>query len=189
MIYIVTGFMRSGTSMLCACLEAGGIEFVKSKDRDQLAIEHSDEHYQVNPCGLYEPSPTEMRQPGWPRQYAGKGIKVVFPWLHALAVQQYRVVAILRDAEEIRQSYEGAFGVRIPLSQIETSISESLLTLKNRRDVELTTLHYRQVVLENPVAAFTLLRAAGWPIDPSPAAAVVDEKRYRFRRERLTVGL
>lgn len=119
MIYIVTGFMRSGTSMMCECLEAGGMSVVKSESRDRFGAAHSDERYAVNPNGLYEPNPGDMQTDGWPRMHDGKAIKVVFPLISSLAVHAYKVVAMLREPEEIRQSYEAAFGQRIPLERIK----------------------------------------------------------------------
>jgi hypothetical protein len=188
MIYLVTGFMRSGTSMMCECLEAGGMSVVKSEARDRFGAAHGDEHYAVNPNGLYEPNPRDMQSPGWPRQHDGKALKVVFPWLNALAVHQYKAVAMLRDAEEIRQSFEGAFGKSIPLERIRQASKEGLEKLNNRRDVQLICLCYSEVV-SDPLGAFGLLGSQGWPIEPAKAAAVVKPELYRFRLETLTVGI
>ena len=38
MIYVVSGYPRSGTSMMMECLEAGGLEMVKSEKRDELIL-------------------------------------------------------------------------------------------------------------------------------------------------------
>jgi len=189
MIYIVSGFMRSGTTMKMECMEAGGMSVVKSESRDQFGAAHNDEHYRVNPHGLYEPDLTELRQLGWPKQHDGKVLKVVVPWLRALSVHEYRVVFMLRDFEEIRQSFEGAFGGRLKRETIEQQVAEALAQLRNRRDVlTLTTLNYCDVVAD-PQRELSRLRAAGWPIDVEAAASVVNPDLYRFRLERLTVGI
>lgn len=189
MLWLVSGFMRSGTSMMMSCLEAGGMSVVKSAEREQFGAAHSDEHYKVNAGGLYEPNPAEMNQPGWPKQHDGTALKVVVPWLRALSVHDYRVVFLLREFEEIRQSYEGAFGQKLKREGIERQVTEGLAQLHNRRDVRtVTTLNYADVIA-NPLAAFNKLRSAGWPIDVEAAASLVNPELYRFRLERLTVGL
>lgn len=161
---------------------------VKSEARDQFGAAHSDQHYAVNPNGLYEPNPRDMQAPGWPRQHDGKVLKVVFPWLNALSVHQYKAVVLLRDPEEIRQSFEGAFGKRIPLERIKQATKDGLEKLNNRRDVELACLCYAEVIAD-PLAGFRLLALQGWPIEPAKAAAVVNPDLYRFRLESLTVGI
>jgi hypothetical protein len=105
--------------------------------------------------------------------------------LGRLAAHEYRVVFMRRDSEEIRQSYEGAFGGRVTAQQIETVIYEALRTLRNRRDVhEIVELQYADVI-DDPVLAIASL---GWTIDAQAAASVVDPSLYRFRLNRLTVG-
>lgn len=185
MIYLVTGFMRSGTSMFMQALEAGGMTVVRSESRDRMNAAHSDELYRPNPESLYEPDVREMREPGWPRQHDGKALKVVAPFLPRLAVHGYRVVFMRRDPEEIRQSYEGAFGVRLRVERIEQTVFEGLRTLRNRRDVhDLVGLNFADVI-DDPVSAFASLN---WPIDAQAAVSVVDPSLYRFRKELLTVG-
>lgn len=189
MLSLVSGFMRSGTSMIMSCLEAGGMDVVKSEQRDKFGAAHSDQHYRVNPYGLYEPDIREMNEPGWPKQHDGKVLKVVVPWLRALSVHDYRVVFMLRDPEEIRQSYEAAFGGKMKREAIERQTVEALDQLRNRRDVRtITTLNYRDVV-DDPILAFAKLRSDGWPIDGEAAASVVQPELCRFRREKLTVGI
>lgn len=180
MIYVVSGYMRSGTSMMMQALEAGGMPVLRSERRDRLNESHADEQYRPNPISLYEPDPREMTL-GWPRQHDGLAIKVVVPFLPRLSVHEYKVCFMRRDPEEIRQSYEGAFGQRLDLERIERATSEALLTLRNRRDVELTELWYPDVIEHG--------LDLDWPCDMEKANAVINPDLYRFRRERLTVGI
>jgi hypothetical protein len=189
MIYLVSGFMRSGTSMLMQALEAGGMAVVKDAQRDQLNAAHSDVQYQPNPVSLYEPTVAHMRHPGFPRMYDGQVVKIVVPFLPMLAVHDYRVVFLRRDAEEIRQSYEGAFGAKLTTAQIDRAVEEGLKTLRNRKDVrDVFELDYAETVAHPGETCYALTQI-GWPIDVLAAMAVVDPARYRFRREALTVGL
>lgn len=186
MIYVVSGYMRSGTSMMMQCLEAGGLPVAYSHQRNILNDRCSDEHYKPNPKGLYEPADSEIGKHGWPRGHDGKAIKVVAPLLRHLSVHEYRVVFMLRNPEEIRQSYKAAFRGNVTCEQIEHCQQSSLELLHNRRDVlTVTELQYADVVAD-PLAAIYKLN---WPIDNVRAAEAVQPDLYRFRPERLTVGL
>ena len=174
--------------MMMSCLAAGGMDTVKSEIRDQFGKHHSDSHYQVNASGLYEPDVREMRDPTWPRQYDEKAIKVVVPFLPNLTVHQYRVIFMRRDLEEVRQSFEAAFGGKMKLAELEQQVHLALERLSNRKDTELVQVQYSDV-LTAPLQEFRKLRDYGWPIDPVAAAALVDPSQYRFRRELLEVGI
>jgi len=189
MIYIITGFPRSGTSMMMEALEAGGMTLAYNTDRDRIKTVsiHLDEHYQVNPSSLYEFTAAEMRQPGFPRTHDGCVVKIPSLFLSAMAVHEYQVIFMLRDTEEIRQSYQTAFGRDMSAGMIERQVAESLLHVKNRKDCRLTEVEYRSVI-DDPNGTFLRLHDLGWPINPNEAARIVDPTRYRFRREILTAG-
>lgn len=189
MIYVVSGFPRSGTSMMMSALEAGGLSVVRSPKRDRLNKRHSDERYAPNPHGLYEPNLREMALPGWPKKHDEQALKVLCPWVKHLSVHRYKVVFLHRDPEEIRQSFEAAFQGKLDTSKIAAQVRDGREQLANRLDVSsLTDMEYADVI-ENPQAAFDRLYMHGWPIDVEKAAAVVDPSLYRFRRENLTVGI
>jgi hypothetical protein len=173
-------------------LIAGGMSAAWSEERNRLADRHADEHYKPNPSGLYEVPLKEYTGVNFPLDYQGKVIKVMLWGLDHLAVnpEGYRVVIMRRDPEEIRQSYEAFFGRKCPsLNEYAERIERAKAMLRNRADVEnVTTLDYREVV-NAPQRAFIWLRKCGWPIDPLEAAATIDPAQYRFRKERLTVGI
>lgn len=173
--------------MLMSAVLAGGLPCAYSTSRDALNQSTQDGAYIANRGGLMEPDyGREMFDPLWPRQYDGKALKVVTPFIGRLAVHSYAVAFMRRDPEEIRQSYRGAFPRHKPLTVagIEREVEEALRTLKNRRDVQdVVELSYP---LTDPVLELSRL---GWPIDVQRAAEVWDESQYRFRREVLTVGI
>jgi len=188
-IYLVTGFMRSGTSMMMAALEAGGLPTAKSRQRDAFARAHSDQHYQMNPTGLYELTPREFADPDFPAPFDGFALKAVPPWVFSLPVHAYRAVVMLRDAEEIRQSCEAAFGARYDQGHIHRAHARIVACLRNRRDVaSLACVEYRDV-LARPRDVFAALHEDGWPINVARSAAVVDPTQARFLREHLVEGL
>jgi len=181
--------------MLCQAVEAGGISVLRSAARDDFARSMEDESYCVNPAGLYEMDPEDIAGLDW-RANEGKAVKVLVPWLHLLPAAEYRVVFMLRDCEESRQSLEAMSGrsYRPRASRqdatryIENKVVAALDTLRNRKDVSLLTLQYADVVAD-PLAAMQRVKDAGWPIDVKAAAGVVRPELYRFRRENLVVGL
>jgi hypothetical protein len=172
--------------MLMAALEAGGMRVHRSARRELCNVVPGERTYVPNRGGLFEPSRQEMQEPGWPRHHDGCALKLVTPFLGRLGVHEYRVVFMTRDFEEIRQSYRAAFGASVTCERIQQECEESILTLRNRRDVrDIRSLEYADV-LGNPASAIASL---GWPVDTARAARVVDTDQYRFRRERLVAGL
>lgn len=175
-------------------LEAGGMTVASSSERDQMAAVHADEHYQPNPDSkLYEVPLREYGNVGFPLAYQDKLIKVMLWGLDSLAVNPdgYRVVIMRRDPEEIRQSYEAFFGhpLRHPwMAEYEQRIRRAQRMLYNRSDVySATVLNYRDLI-DNPLSTFNELYEL-MEFDIDKAAATIKPDLYRFRRERLTVGI
>lgn len=194
MIYVVSGFMRTGTSMMMNALSAGGLDPVTNPSRDHMNDRFGDEYYQPNPNGFYELTRQEYRQLDFPKQFDGKLIKLLYAGLHRLAVHHYRILFMKRHPEEIRQSYEAFFGI-VPLQYMQVFdnykaiMTEAVNQLHNRRDVaSVHVFEYRQVV-EHPFAHFEELASDGWPIDPAKAVTVVDPDQCRFKLEILEVGI
>jgi hypothetical protein len=195
MIYIVSGYMRTGTSMMMQALIAGGMPADWEEKRDAIADSKADELYHPNPGGLREVALKEYRRPDFPLNHQGKLIKVMMWGLDNLRVNPagYRVILMERHPEEIRQSYEAFFGRPHRsyqwLTQYRVLLERAQEMLLNRRDV-VDTFHFQyKEVVSKPRSIFVSLEQAGWPIDPGCAAAVVDENQYRFRLEKLTYGI
>jgi len=131
--------------------------------------------------------------PEFPVDFDGKVIKALFgamPRLNGHLGLKYKIVFMMRDPEEIRQSYEAFFDGKAPptLKQYPRIMRRVKGILGQRRDVDLTEFQYRDVV-EEPLQHFQLLADAGWPIDPFRAAEVVDPDLCRFRKEALEIGI
>lgn len=197
MIYIISGMPRSGTTCMMRALEAGGMTVASSPERDQMAAIHADQHYQPNPDSkLYEVPLREYGNVDFPLQYQDKCVKILLWGLDGLAVNPdgYRVIIMRRDPEEIRQSYEAFFGhpLRHPwMAEYEQRIRRAEVTLNNRLDVNsVDVVDYRELIDSDPEVVFDGLWLEGWPIANSKkAAATINPNLYRFRRERLTVGI
>ena len=184
---IVTGFPRSGTSMLCQCLEAGGLSVHKNPNRNRRLHLADDGPYKIQGGDVYEPSATERRALRFPWLLPVRVVKVVIPFLGDVAASPagYSVIMLRRDAEEIRQSNEAAFGEYYSTHYIKDATEEAYATLQNRKDVdEIVTFWYRDLFEDG----YRMLGSLGLDMDVSAAAAVIDPRQYRFRREWLHEG-
>jgi len=197
MIYVVSGYMRTGTSMMMNALTEAGMEPAFNAKRDEMNEKYGDENYQPNPAGFYELNRKEYKQKDFPLMYKGKLVKCLFGGLGRFPVAKYQIVFMMRNPEEIRQSFD-AFFESIPITQrqqvtlflqnYDEVMEDVIAHLKNRRDTHLIVLNYRDVV-KNPLEKFEHLFRCGWPINPIKAAQSVDPKLCRFRIENLTIGI
>lgn len=193
-IYVVTGYMRSGTSMMMQCLSAGGLSPVIDARREAMNEVRGDAHYKPNRHGFFEPSMSDFQNLDFPTQYAGRLIKILRPGVALMRPHPggYYVVVMRRNKEEISQSYHAFFGKKLfdPYFNNYESFMEWIgANLRNRRDVVTHRVLWYRDVVDDPIGAFSLLKNDGWPIDVDACASQVDEKECRFRLENLTVGI
>ena len=200
-LYIVSGFMRTGTSMMMKALEAGGLDAQYRQSRETMRQRFADDKYDPNVGGLYELEREDYLKPGFPRGYEGKLLKAL-NMEHArpngvvksfdIMPNGMRVVFMKRDAEEIRQSFDAFFNKQLSEENIEKMnerFKGCLERIRNRKDV--VSCHdfwYREVV-EKPKKHFQILKDAGWNIDVEKCVKMVKPKFYRFRKENLTKGV
>lgn len=188
--FIVSGYMRSGTSMMMNALTAGGLDPAYNKSRNEMNTDYGDDDYKPNANGFYELSQKDFQAPDFPAAYEGKLIKVLFGGVAKIKAGDYHIVFMMRNFEEIRQSYNAFFNANTNITEerynvlMETAIG----ILEQRRDVNVTVLNYRDVVQE-PYVHFDLLKRKGWDIDVKKAASVVDPELFRFKLEDLEVGI
>lgn len=189
-VFCVSGFMRTGTSMMMKCLEAGGLDAAFNPSRDNMNARHGDENYKPNPGGFYELDRKEYQQLGFPNMYKGKLLKCLFGGLSSFVAGDYKIVFMMRDPEEIRQSYEGFFGMKAPpvLKNYQEAMGYIIGIVQARTDMDITIFQYREV-LADPLKHFQILKDSGFPIDVEKATAVVDPEQCRFRREILMEGI
>lgn len=183
MIYVVTGFPRSGTSMMMRCLEFAGIKPCVHPGREILMNRRNDGEYKPNPHGWYEVLPTQYRMFGFTAKVPdGQSVKIPLLHLPVLAPVQATVIMIHRDPMEVRNSYLATFP-REPFDQQYRNWPNYLTNLTNgvreimmdRKSVTLYELHYSDVVAD-PVKAMSHL-----PIDADKAALGVDRSLYRHK--------
>lgn len=191
MIYIVAGFMRSHTTMMMHCLEAGGMTPVWDSERDDWAKEQGVE---INPRN-------EMREIGnetlnsfaqHPERYDGKLIKLITKYGYLrLPKWDYKVILMIREPEEIRASFARVFGKPLvytgnngeqqPLTrELYFHLMASVASDLTEQDIPFIPLHSKYV-LKSPEGTFKFLKNHGWPIDPLLAAAVVQKEHQHVQ--------
>lgn len=167
-IYIVSGFPRSGTSMMMRALQAGGLPCVYStKGDDERNRNARKPGYIPNPHGFFENA--DLSPQAW-TNYRGKAVKVVRDNLYLLPDLPMRVVYMRRDPVEIQASHDAT----------EDGCDLRDYFAKVADDVKRTgavVLDYADVVTD----PLECLLSLNWPINAVAAAATIDPALYRHR--------
>lgn len=97
---IVSGLPRSGTSMMCQILEAGGLEIITDN------IRKADED---NPKGYFEDERVKQldQNNSWLKDLKeNQVIKILYHCLKHLPTNKYKVIFMLRDVHQIAKSQQ-----------------------------------------------------------------------------------
>ena len=191
-VYVVTGFPRSGTSMMMRALVMGGIPGEYDIDNISHRELKARTGYLPNPHGYYEVG--RGPEPWWyPAPLAGRVVKMELASVNSMGPGgRYRVILTSRAPEAIERSlvtYMEALdkaGIEKPQLGAALCIIRSggyaetmmvaLQHLKNRRDVEqIVEVPYEETV-EMPEPLFEALAKAGWPLDVQAAASIPEKK-------------
>jgi hypothetical protein len=179
-LYIVSGFMRCGTSMCMQALEAGGLDAVYSKRRDEeMNKRWGDADYRPND-NYYELDVEDYVRGDLQQRYDGKLVKCLWGGVLRLPLGEYRVVFMRRPAEEIRMSLMAFFGSDYAARQVpdlDRSMDNVINVLRDRRSFKSVDVLWYRDVLERPRECFASLN---WPIDPDKAATVPSREKARF---------
>jgi hypothetical protein len=175
-IYIVSGFPRSGTSMMMRALEAGGVPCLYDPDGDAARNAACPiEGYQPNPHGFYELN--NVHQLDWATA-VGKAVKLINGNLHTLPSDlPYRVVYMVRSPLELRRSFPTVHADVRQLTAYRAAVRSDLAILR-RLNAETVVISFPSLV-SRPIAELSRLR---WPIDTERAARTIDPALYRHRR-------
>jgi len=184
MIYITSGFMRSGTSCMMESLEAGGMEAVYSAQRDErMNKKWGDPDYKPNER-YYELEAEDYQDASFPSAYEGKLIKCLWGgMLRIRPVTEYRVIFMRRDTKAIQRSLTAFFGQPTEQAQsvnFQRQLDNVVAILRDRRSVvSVHEIQYTDVV-SNPLPVFEMLANEGWPIDPEKSAEIPQARKMRF---------
>lgn len=188
-ITVVSGLPRSGTSMMMAALQAGGLEPLTDGARP------ADED---NPHGYYELEAVKRlsQDCSWLPQAVGCAVKIVSPLLFDLpADRPYRVVFLLRDLDEVLASQRrmlerpGAHAggedagsdaeIRPLFAAHLEEVREWLAAQANAR---VLYVDYERAVADPVGMAAAVDRFLGGGLDRAAMAAAVDPTLQRQRR-------
>ena len=185
-ITIVSGLPRSGTSMMMKMIDAGGIPPVT----DALRVADED-----NPKGYYEFERVKQMDKGdtaWVPEARGKAVKVISALLkHLPATEQYRVIFIRRNIDEILASQRkmlirrGEDPDKQDDAQMKVLFEKHVrgveAWLAERRNVRTLYVHYSDM-LGDPRPQIERVNAfLGGKLDTARMAEVVDPALYRNR--------
>lgn len=194
-LYVVSGFMRTGTSMMMKALEAGGLEASYQQSREEMREKFADDKYDPNVGGLYELEKKDYQKMNFPKDYEGNLIKTLNTGIPNMSVMPngIKVIFMRRDVEEIRQSYDAFFDMQLSAVQnrdkFNSRMEKIIEQIRNRKDVlSLDVFWYRDVV-KNPRKYFEILKSNGWNIDIDKCVNVIDPQYCRFKKEELTEGI
>lgn len=161
-VYVVSGFPRSGTTMMMQALEAGGMEPAGSPELSDL----------------YELPRRITSHQDFPEGFEGMPIKVTATGLERLAAMPLiKVVFLRRPPEEVAASYRRIGEPHITEDMVRREVTRGLRQAANRRDMEVLELELPTIVAD-PVGAMRKVKEFGFPIKPEAAAQVVDPARY-----------
>ena len=177
--YIVSGYCRTGTSMMMMCLEAGGMEAVYHKEQIGSPIVNKYGNFE---CGGYMQMGDEF--PSNP-QLKGKVVKCMYHNLKHMDRAKFRIVFMLRDPKEIRISHNKALRRGTFFGKSDETywreMREAVERYENMENIEITVMDYH-IVLKEPQICFTHLKSQGWPIgDVEAAASKVEVDLWRIR--------
>lgn len=185
-VVVVSGLPRSGTSMLMAMLEAGGLPLLTDEKR------HADPD---NPRGYFEmesvKSLGEQQDKAWVRNARGKGLKVISYLLKELPDDNaYRVLFARRDLAEVirsqnvmleRQQQPNPVDDAKALDLFRKHLVNVQLLMRSRRNFRLLEVGHRDALADPQRTARAINAFLGGHLDVERMAAVVDRELYRNR--------
>lgn len=189
MIYIVSGLMRSGTSMMMRSLEAGGLDAVYDKSFDEIALEKWTGVY--SPCvrSFYEINNKRKRflDDKFISECNGKLLKVLLKYISNFPyiTSGIKVVVMRRDISEIKLSADYYFenmghGRSPSIVEHEKLLIDGMENLTTRDDLVGCTEVWYKDVLNNPIEVFTNLRFCGFDIDPIESSKISNRKHKHY---------
>jgi len=205
MLTVVSGYRRCGTSMMMQALNHGGMGLIHVPELEGGNPEYN--NYQPNTGGLYEMGLGQYMCAKLLRMLPNKGaIKILFDGLPCLPKGDYKIIFMSRDLEEIEASTKRVDehilgqpgrqrGLASRVDEItgilpfctyrpynQDDIDHVLGICETRSDMDVFHIDYADVI-DNPLGIFEALVGCGIPIDPKKAAAIVNPKLYRTRKD------
>ena len=185
-IIIVSGLPRSGTSMLMAMLEAGGVPLLTDGER----VADDD-----NPKGYFEFERVKKLQEGdvsWLPEAQGKAVKIISYLLFKLPdTHQYQVIFIHRKLDEILSSQKkmllnrGEDPNKVNDAELKTVLSNHLTQIEewfgNQPNIRSLEVDYNRILEDSEADIQRIVEFLDFALDPEGVKRVIDHKLYRQR--------
>ncbi len=194
----VLGLPRSGTSMMTRIVEFLGVNMVyttedsgEKEKRDKRYKETLGE-YQPNKYGFFEISKNQFECYSKMSNCPYSGCKIIIPMigfkLNVVTQIPCKVIMMLRDPEEIKQSQEAFYSKESNLAGIEASLVSEKLRLekfKDKKKLDYICINYRDV-LNNPKKEITKIAKFIDSVEEiDKAIKSVNSNVNRFKSEEL----
>jgi thioredoxin len=183
-ITVVSGLPRSGTSLMMRMLEAGGMPVLTDDQRTP-----DDD----NPNGYYEFEDVKAIEDDdtWLDRAPGNAVKMVYRLLkHLPANQEYRVIFMRRNPDEILQSQKkmlerNGVATDIPDDQMKAMFERELRHfyswLPTQPHLDVVNVSYNEL-LKNPVTVLSQInRHLDFTLNVDAMANMIDPSLYRHR--------
>ncbi len=184
-VTVISGLPRSGTSLMMAALEAGGLpvltDGVRAADED-------------NPRGYYEYEPVKRTRedPSWVDLARGRAVKVVYRLLFDLPVdREYRVLFMKRRLAEVLASQDRMLERRsqaVEPMDLErftrlfgAEVERARAWLAARPNFRVLEVDFNRMIGEPAPALESVSAFLGGGLDVREMARVVDPALYRQR--------
>jgi hypothetical protein len=183
MRYIVCGLHRTGTSALVRAV-AEASTLTAWTDSDVEAVIRSreiDPTYNPNPAGYFSHATMFSPIADWITDTPDGSVMKAAPeaFLQGTGSEQLTVILTSRPVGEIEASFMAAFGFDVPDHRYQAR-AQAQAILEQATNVVLSIVDFAELI-DTPLAVFTALADAGWPIDAEAAAATIDPTLYRNR--------
>jgi hypothetical protein len=189
-VVVVSGLPRSGTSMVMGMLEAGGLPVLTDRVRE------ADED---NPGGYFELEKVkdlgESGDKSWLRDARGKAVKVISHLLKELPGDNYyRIIFARRDLEEVvasqnimlnRQAEPNPVDDAKAIELFRKHIVNVRFLVRKTPNLEMIELTYSDTVGDPGSTARRINEFLGGHLEQEKMAAIVDQRLYRNRKEKL----
>jgi hypothetical protein len=184
-ITIVSGLPRSGTSMMMAMIDAGGIPALT----DNLRKADAD-----NPRGYYEYEPVKQtkQDPSWLAHAGGRVVKMVYRLLYDLPPgRHYRVIFMQRHLEEVIKSqdvmleHRGQAGGPLSPDKLIALFRQQLEQfdqwVRRQPHFEILYINYNEIIRDPAAMVQNVNRFLGGHLDVAAMQKVVEPTLYRQR--------
>lgn len=185
---IVSGYMRTGTSMMMQIMQAGGLDVCYDKNVDierNKNLDVGEIDYHPNPNGYFELDNINLDT------IQGKAVKIMRKEiLKKLSNGNYKIIFMLRNETERVHSVSKSFiKTHIPKERSNAGtrsyFQKEFSFLFNKNNIEILFVEYSLIIIDPKKEIKRIFKFLDCELNLREAIKVVDPSLYRFRKENL----